>query len=82
MRGDGTSRRCEAAPRQTFHEERGPRGEEPRDEPNVVAGEPGRLGNAVRAMFDLRAAAKLALTAPLAVPTQVAGPSFRFRPNS
>ena len=48
----------------------------------AVAGEPGRLGNAVRAMFDLRAAAKLALTAPLAVPTQVAGPSFRFRPNS
>jgi hypothetical protein len=47
----------------------------------TFAGEPGRLGNAVRAMFDLRLAAKHALTVPLAVPTQVAGPSFRYRPN-
>lgn len=47
----------------------------------AVAGEGGRMGNAVRAMFDLRMAAEHALTVPLAVPTQVAGPSFRFRPN-
>jgi hypothetical protein len=47
----------------------------------AVAGEVGRLGNAVRAMFDLRMAAKQALTVPLATPTQVAGPSFRYRPN-
>jgi hypothetical protein len=47
----------------------------------AVAGESGRLGNAVRAMFDLRMAARAALTTPLAVPTQVAGPSFRYRPD-
>ena len=47
----------------------------------AVAGEGGRIGNAVRAMFDLRMAAEHALKVPLAVPTQVAGPSFRFRPN-
>jgi hypothetical protein len=47
----------------------------------AVKGETGRLGNAVRAMFDLRMAAKHALTVLLAVPTQVAGPSFRYRPN-
>lgn len=47
----------------------------------AVAGEIGRLGNAVRAMFDLRVAARRALTVPLAVPTQVAGPSFRYRPE-
>jgi len=47
----------------------------------AVAGEGGRLGNAVRAMFDLRMAAKQALTVSLAVPTQVAGPSFRYRPS-
>lgn len=47
----------------------------------AVAGEGGRLGNAVRAMFDLRMAAKHALTVPLAVLTQVAGPSFRYRPG-
>jgi hypothetical protein len=47
----------------------------------AVAGEAGRLGNAVRAMFDLRMAARHALTVPLAEPTQVAGPSFRFRPG-
>jgi hypothetical protein len=47
----------------------------------AVTGQTGRLGNAVRAMFDLRMAAKHALTVPLAVPTQVAGPSFRYRPN-
>jgi hypothetical protein len=47
----------------------------------AVAGEAGRLGNAVRAMFELRMAAMHALTVPLAVSTQVAGPSFRYRPN-
>ena len=47
----------------------------------AVAGEAGRLGNAVRAMFDLRTAARHALTVPLAVPTEVAGPSFRYRPG-
>jgi hypothetical protein len=47
----------------------------------AVAGEGGRLGNAVRAMFDLRTAARHALTVPLAVPTEVAGPSFRYRPG-
>lgn len=47
----------------------------------AFAGSPGRMGNAVRAMFDLRKAAKRALTIPLAVSGQVAGPSFRYRPN-
>jgi hypothetical protein len=47
----------------------------------AVTGQTGRLGNAVRAMFDLRMAAKHALTVPLAVSTQVAGPSFRYRPD-
>jgi hypothetical protein len=47
----------------------------------AVKGEAGRLGDAVRAMFDLRMAAKHALTVPLAVATQVAGPSFRYRPT-
>ena len=45
----------------------------------TVGGEGGRLGNAVRAMFDLRMAARHALTVPLATPTEVAGPSFRYR---
>jgi hypothetical protein len=48
---------------------------------SAVTGETGRLGNAVRAMFDLRMAAKQALTVPLANPEQVAGPSFRYRPD-
>jgi hypothetical protein len=47
----------------------------------AVAGEAGRLGNAVRAMFDLRVAAQHAMTVPLAVSTQVAGPSFIFSPG-
>jgi ferritin-like protein len=46
----------------------------------AVSGEAGRMGNAVRAMFDLRTAARHAMTVPLAVPTQVAGPGFRYRP--
>lgn len=47
----------------------------------AVRGEPGRLGNAVRAMFDLRLASIRALTIPLAGTAQVAGPAFRFRPE-
>lgn len=47
----------------------------------AVAGETSRLGNAVRAMFDLRMASRQALTIPLANSKQVAGPSFRYRPN-
>jgi Ferritin-like len=46
----------------------------------AVSGESGRLGNAVRAMFDLRMAAHQAMTVPLADPAKVAGPSFRYRP--
>lgn len=47
----------------------------------AVNGQPGRLGNAVRAMFDLRLAARKALTTPLAGTEEAAGPSFRFRPD-
>ena len=46
----------------------------------AVTGDSGQLGNAVRAMFDLRMAACHALTVPLADPAKVAGPSFRYRP--
>jgi hypothetical protein len=46
----------------------------------AVVGDSGRLGNAVRAMFDLRIAARQAMTVPLADPAKVAGPSFRYRP--
>jgi hypothetical protein len=46
----------------------------------AVAGDVGRLGNAVRAMFDLRTAARHAMMVPLADPAKVAGPSFRYRP--
>ena len=42
----------------------------------AVRGKPGALGDAVRAMFDLRMAALHALTVPLADPTKVAGPAF------
>lgn len=41
-------------------------------------GETGRLGNAVRAMFDLRMAALNALITPLADGTKVAGPGFLY----
>lgn len=41
-------------------------------------GSPGRLGNAVRAMFDLRMAAIRALNTPLADGVSVAGPSFLY----
>ncbi len=47
----------------------------------AVRGEAGRLGNAVRAMFDLRLSSIRALTIPLAGTAQVAGPAFRFRPE-
>lgn len=47
----------------------------------AVNGEPGRLGNAVRAMFELTMAARVALSTPLAGSEQVAGPAFRFRPE-
>jgi hypothetical protein len=46
----------------------------------AVRGEPGRLGNAVRAMFDLRRATRVALETPLA-DGKVAGPAFLFLPS-
>lgn len=47
----------------------------------AVNGEAGRLGEAVRAMFDLRLAARTALATPLAGSDLAAGPAFRFRPG-
>jgi hypothetical protein len=47
----------------------------------AVNGEPGRLGNAVRAMFDLRMAARAALLTPLEGRDESAGPAFRHRPE-
>ena len=47
----------------------------------AVNGQQGRLGNAVRAMFDLRIAARAALAIPLAGNDNSAGPAFRFRPD-
>jgi Ferritin-like len=44
----------------------------------AVTGHDGRLGNAVRAMFDLRMAAHVAFTTPLAGGREVAGPSFVY----
>lgn len=44
----------------------------------AVTGNAAQLGIAVRAMFDLRMAAHVALTTPLADPSQVAGPSFIY----
>jgi hypothetical protein len=46
----------------------------------AVNGTEGELGNAVRAMFDLRLAAKVALHTPLADGVSVAGPSFLYTP--
>lgn len=43
-------------------------------------GDPGQLGLAVRAMFDLRKAAVVALNSPLADGKSVAGPSFLYQP--
>jgi hypothetical protein len=45
----------------------------------AVAGQPGALGKAVRAMFDLRIAALHAFTVPLADAARVAGPAFRYK---
>lgn len=47
----------------------------------AVTGEPGRMGNAVRAMFDLRTAARVAVRTPLKGSKKSAGPAFRFRPE-
>lgn len=44
----------------------------------AVNGDTGRLGNAVRAMFDLRTSAQVAMTTPLADDKLVAGPSFLY----
>jgi Ferritin-like len=46
----------------------------------AVTGGEGQLGVAVRAMFDLRLAAKVALHTPLADGTSVAGPAFVYTP--
>lgn len=48
----------------------------------AVSGEQPRLGNAVRAMFDLRMAATVALTTPLNNRSKVAGPAFLYTPAS
>jgi len=47
----------------------------------AVTGNSGRLGNAVRAMFDLRVSAQVALTTPLADASLVAGPAFLYTPS-
>jgi hypothetical protein len=47
----------------------------------AVNGCDGQLGNAVRAMFELRLAARRAFTTPLADPGKVAGPCFRCVPR-
>jgi hypothetical protein len=44
----------------------------------AVTGNAGALGIAVQAMFDLRMAARYAFTVPLADPSRVAGPAFRY----
>jgi hypothetical protein len=51
----------------------------------AVTGSAGQLGIAVRAMFDLRTAAYVALTTPLGDPPdpkKVAGPSFLYSPSN
>lgn len=48
----------------------------------AVSGKPRHLGNAVRAMFDLRMAAIRALTTPLKGTSDVAGPAFIYLPRS
>jgi len=45
---------------------------------NAMTGTEGALGVAVRAMFDLRMAARDAFTVPLADPAKVAGPAFKY----
>lgn len=46
----------------------------------ATTGTEGALGEAVRAMFDLRMAALHAFTVPLADPSRVAGPAFLYKP--
>lgn len=48
----------------------------------AVTGQPGQLGAAVRAMFDLRKTAMVALNTPLSDGTSVAGPAFLYTPTS
>lgn len=48
----------------------------------AVTGTAGQLGVAVRAMFDLRLAAQVALRTPLSDPKLVAGPAFVYTPTS
>ena len=48
----------------------------------AVTGAAGQLGVAVRAMFDLRLAAQVALRTPLKDPKKVAGPAFLYTPTS
>ena len=47
----------------------------------AVSGEPARMGNAAQAMFDLRMAMLVAFKTPLADPTKVSGPTFRYKPT-
>jgi hypothetical protein len=46
----------------------------------AVTGNAAALGEAVRAMFDLRMAAHVAMQTPLADPAKVAGPAFLYQP--
>lgn len=48
----------------------------------AVTGHPEHLGIAVRAMFDLRLAAQVALRTPLNDPATVAGPAFLYQHNA
>jgi hypothetical protein len=48
----------------------------------AMTGHPEQLGVAVRAMFDLRLAAQVALRTPLADGTSVSGPAFVYIPNT
>lgn len=48
----------------------------------AVTGQPAQLGIAVRAMFDLRLAAQVALRTPLANKKTVAGPAFLYQPTT
>ena len=47
----------------------------------AVSGEPDRLGNAVRNMFELTQAAHAAIACPIDASGVVAGPAFRYRPE-
>ena len=48
----------------------------------AISGEPGRMGNAAQAMFDLRMAMLVAFRSPLADPTKVSGPTFLYKPTT